>query len=101
MDFLLVLTVLLPLVGSIVLFSMPRLPTQSARSLALAFTLATMALSLVLLLGFDPSVTRPQFSFVGEGGKLGLDWMPRFGVRFALGLDGISLWLFVLTSLLM
>ena len=28
-------------------------------------------------------------------------WMPRFGVRFALGLDGISLWLFLLTSLLM
>ena len=27
--------------------------------------------------------------------------MPRFGVRFALGLDGISLWLFALTSLLM
>jgi NADH-quinone oxidoreductase subunit M len=100
MALLLVLTVLLPLVGSVTLFAMPTLPTRSARTLALGFTLATMGLSLLLLLNFQASVASPQFSFE-DGGKLGLPWMPRFGVRFALGLDGISLWLFLLTSLLM
>jgi NADH-quinone oxidoreductase subunit M len=98
---LLVLTVLLPLVGSVTLFAMPHLPTRSARLLALGFTLATMGLSLLLLLNFDAGVTKPQFCFEDDEGRLGLGWMPRFGVRFALGLDGISLWLFLLTSLLM
>ena len=98
---LLVLTVLLPLVGSVTLFAMPGLSTRSARSLALGFTLATLGLSLLLLLAFRADVTSPQFAFEDEEGRLGLGWMPRFGVRFALGLDGISLWLYLLTSLLM
>ena len=101
MAFLLVLTVLLPLVGSVTLFAMPQLSRSTARSLALGFTLATLGLSMLLLLAFRPEVTLPQFAFEDEDGKLGLGWMPRFGVRFALGLDGISLWLFLLTSLLM
>ena len=101
MDFLLVFTVLLPLVGSLILFAMPQLPTRSARSFALAITLATMGLSLLLLFAFRSQVAGPQFAFEGSDGKLGLGWMPRYGVRFALGLDGISLWLFALTSLLM
>jgi NADH-quinone oxidoreductase subunit M len=102
MAFLLVLTVLLPLVGSVTLFAMPKLPMHSARQLALGFTLVTMGLSLLLLLNFDPTVVSPQFAFEDHLGKLGLAWFPeRFGVRFALGLDGISLWLFLLTSLLM
>ncbi len=100
MAFLLVLTVMLPLVGSLILFARPQLPTGSARSLALGFTLATLGLSLLLLLNFQASIVSPQFAF-DDDGKLGLAWLPRFGVRFALGLDGISLWLFLLTSLLM
>lgn len=101
MAFLLAFTVLLPLVGSIALFAMPQLPTRTARVVALGFTLATLGLSIILLLAFRPDLTSPQFSFVDEDGKLGLGWMPRFGVRFALGLDGISLWLYLLTSLLL
>ena len=101
MAFLLVLTVLLPLIGSVVLFANPQLPTRSARALALVITLATMGFSLLLLFAFRADYPGPQFSFVDQDGKLGLAWLPRFGVRFALGLDGISLWLFELTSLLM
>jgi len=101
MAILLVLTVLLPLIGSVALASLPQLPARSARSLALAFTLATLALTLVLILAFRPDAAGYQFAFAEKGGKLGLGWMPRYGVRFALGLDGISLWLFALTSLLM
>ncbi len=100
MALLLVLTVLLPSFGSIALFAMPRFPSRSARSLALGLSLATLGLSLLLLVLFDSSKTSPQFSFVDPFGKLGLDWLPRLGVRFAFGLDGISLWLFILTPLL-
>src|ERR1700761_1376077 len=101
MAFLLALTVLLPLLGSVVLFAMPQLPTRSARSIALAFTVVTFGLSMVLLLGFDPGDAGPQFAFVDESGKLGLAWLPQLRIRFALGLDGISLWLYLLTNLLM
>ncbi len=100
MAFLLVLTVLLPFFGSVALFAMPRYPAGSARSLTLALSLATLGLSLVLLLFFDSSKAGPQFSFVDPFGNYGLAWLPRLGLRFAFGLDGISLWLFLLTPLL-
>ena len=98
---LLVLTVLLPILGSVALLALPGLTVRSARMLALGVALVTLGLSLVLLSAFRPEVVGFQFAFAGEGGRLGLGWLPRYGIRFALGLDGISLWLFVLTSLLM
>ena len=36
-----------------------------------------------------------------RGSHLGLEWLGRPDIRFSLGLDGLSLWLFVLTSILM
>ena len=48
---LLAITVLLPLVGSLVLVLSPRLEAHTARLIGLAFTLVTLALSLVLLAG--------------------------------------------------
>jgi NADH-quinone oxidoreductase subunit M len=101
MAFLLVLTVLLPLFGSLVLFALPRYPTQSARSLALMVSLATFGLSLILLLFFDSKKVGPQFSVVDSFGTLGVAWLPRLGIRFSFGLDGISLSLVLLTTLLM
>jgi NADH-quinone oxidoreductase subunit M len=98
---LLVITALLPLAGSLVLFAMPRLDMRAARSLALATALATLALSLVLVAAFRPGVLVPQFAFGTVGGPYGMSWMDPPGIRFALGLDGISLWLFALTTLLM
>ncbi len=97
---LLVLTVLLPFLGSLALALIPAPPARMARGVALGVALATLGASLALLLGFEPGVTDPQFAYRGEGGGYGLSWMPRLGIRFALGLDGISLWLLLLTSLL-
>jgi NADH-quinone oxidoreductase subunit M len=97
----LVLTVLLPMAGSVALFALPQLPVRTARALALGVALATLGLSLYLLYAFQLDTAGPQFAFSGEDGKLGLGWMSRYGIRFALGLDGISLWLFALTSLLL
>ena len=101
MAILLVLTVMLPLVGAIVLLSLPGLHARTSRTVAITTVLSTLTLSLVLLSGFDPSRTTPQFSHGPEGGPYGVAWMEGLGVRFALGLDGASLWLFVLTSILM
>ena len=98
---LLAITVLLPLFGSVALVLLPRLEAHTARLIGLVFTLVTLALSLVFLLAFHSEVTDPQFAFADLNGRYGLNWIERPDIRFALGLDGLSLWLFVLTSLLM
>ena len=97
---LLLITVLLPLASSLFLFLGPRRDVRSARSIALGTALVTLALSLILLVRFRTGVVTPQFAFGEAGGPYGWNWMSRPGIRFALGLDGISLWLFVLTALL-
>ena len=58
-------------------------------------------LSLTFLVAFRSDVTAPQFAFAASGGRYGLSWIERPDIRFALGLDGLSIWLFELTSLLM
>ena len=97
---LLVLTVFLPLAGSLFLFLSPQLEMKKARTVALGTAIATLVLSLVLIFAFKTVVTGPQFAFI-EDGKYGLSWMERPDIRFSLGLDGLSVWLFGLTSLLM
>ena len=62
--------------------------------------LVTLGFSLILLWAFDPQSSGPQFAFV-QGSQLGLEWLGRPNIRFSLGLDGLSLWLFVLTSILL
>jgi NADH-quinone oxidoreductase subunit M len=101
MAILLTITVLLPLLASIALFASPQLDAQRARSLALGTALATLALTLVLLAGFKSTEVNPQFAFKTLDGRYGLRWIVRPDIRFALGLDGFSLWLFVLTAVLM
>ncbi len=104
MPTLLVITILLPLVGALFLGSWPRLGQQASRWIALGTVLVTLALSLVLAVAFE-SGEAASFQFAYESdGHLGLPWLRVAdgpGVRFALGLDGISLVLFVLTSVLM
>lgn len=97
---LLVITVLLPLLGSLALFFLPRLAAEQARLVALVTALATLGLSLILVAAFKVDEVGPQF-FSGKPGAYGVAWMPQWDIRFAFGLDGVSLSLFALTSLLM
>ena len=97
---LLVITVLLPIMGSALLVLTPQNRITS-RQIALGCTLITLAFSLILLFAFKPGVLHPQFAYGPADGPYGLNWLSRPNIRFALGLDGLSLWLFMLTSLLM
>ena len=100
MAFLLVFTVLLPMLGSGFLALRGKRPAEESRGIALGFAGATLALTLILVLGFRADVVGPQFAFGGGKVPYGSAWMGQVGVRFALGLDGISVGLFALTSLL-
>jgi NADH-quinone oxidoreductase subunit M len=97
---LLLITVLLPLAGSLVLVASPRLDHRAARQIALFCTLCTMVFSLILLFAFRTGVLTPQFAYGPPEGPYGLGWLSRPDIRFAMGLDGVSLWLFLLTALL-
>lgn len=62
----------------------------------LAFTTAAAAFSLPLYWHFDPSAAAPAFQF-----KHVVPWIPSLKINFAVGLDGISLLLVLLTTLVM
>jgi NADH-quinone oxidoreductase subunit M len=65
-----------------------------AKWIALAFTLVGFALGAVLWCQFDSTSTAMQFLYAAP-------WIEPFGIRFALGVDGLALPLVVLTKLAM
>src|SRR6187397_959673 len=86
----------LPLVGAIVLLFVGNADARRnglIRWLALAFSLATFAVTLALWAGFNS--TSADFQFVER-----TSWIPEFGIQYNIGVDGISLLLIVLTGFL-
>jgi NADH-quinone oxidoreductase subunit M len=63
------------------------------RRIALACTLLTFGLFLILLSGFDPDKSGMQF-------EERMQWMPTFNIEYAVGVDGISILMVLLTTLL-
>jgi NADH-quinone oxidoreductase subunit M len=95
MPILLVTTIFLPLAGSLVICAMGRdgLP---ARGIALVASLATLVLTAVLLCNYAPgdeAFASWSYAWLGESSPV--------DIRFEVALDGISLWLFGLSSLLL
>ena len=66
---------------------------RAVRTLALAVSLVTFAATLWLWWRFDPSSA--EYQFVERHA-----WMPAFGIQYLVGVDGISLFLIVLTGFL-
>jgi NADH-quinone oxidoreductase subunit M len=85
---------LLPLFGAALVMLVPREEEAIHRGLGLLFTIATFAVSLLILPDFDAG----QAGFQMEVDKV---WIAPLGIRFHLGIDGISLWLVLLTTFLM
>ncbi len=65
----------------------------AVRTLALAVSLATFLATLLLWWRFDP--TSADYQFVERHA-----WIPAFGIQYLVGVDGISLFLVVLTAFL-
>ena len=63
----------------------------AGRWVALIASVLTLALSALLIAGFDTSTAAFQFAEK-------VPWIPRFNAFYALGVDGISLPLLVLTA---
>jgi NADH-quinone oxidoreductase subunit M len=86
--------VLLPLAGTGALFLVPPGRDGAMRRIALGTTLVHLAFAIGLFLSFEPSTFAMQFTE-------SYSWIPQFGISYALGVDGLSLLLVMLTSLLM
>jgi NADH-quinone oxidoreductase subunit M len=68
-------------------------PRRAVAWLALTGSLATLGLAIALVAGFDTGVAGLQYTVDHA-------WIPDLGVRYQLGVDGISLFLVLLTALL-
>jgi NADH-quinone oxidoreductase subunit M len=87
------LLVIVPLVAAIVLAMIPQHDRMLARTVALAGTGLTVAVSIVVLVLFDRgSGALQQIDHV--------DWITSLGISWDLGVDGISIWLVLLTTVL-
>jgi NADH-quinone oxidoreductase subunit M len=64
------------------------------KRIALIFSLATLAITIAMAVQFSPGGPRFQFQQVYQ-------WIPQFGVHYAVGADGIALVLIVMTAILM
>jgi NADH-quinone oxidoreductase subunit M len=84
--------VFLPVVGAIAVALTPRGADGVAKILGLAISTAIFLLSLGLLHGFMPTA---DMQFTEQ-----IDWMPAYGISYHVGIDGISLWLILLTTFL-
>ena len=83
----------LPVVGVILLLFVGRERVRVIRNLTFLFSLGSFAASLLLPLYYDRSTAAVQF-------VERLHWIPTIGVTYFFGLDGISLWLVMLTTFL-
>src|SRR6266852_5326272 len=64
------------------------------KRIALVFTLITLGVTAAMAANFTPGGRRFQFTEVYQ-------WIPQFGVHYAVGVDGIALVLIGLTAVLM
>ncbi len=83
----------IPLLGAILLLFVARGRLAVIRNVAFIFSLASFALSLLLPYNYDHSTAAVQFAEQAP-------WIPSIGVSYFFGLDGISLWLTLLTTFL-
>ncbi|MFN2632342.1 MAG: NuoM family protein [Thermoanaerobaculia bacterium] len=85
--------IFLPTAGAGLLLLFPKSEARAAKWFALAVSVLELALSLPLWMQFDPHM--PGFQFAER-----LEWVPSLGISYSLGIDGISLVLVLLTTIL-
>ena len=92
MDNLVTLTILLPILGAIGIGLVAE-DDRAAKVIALVASLATLVAAIVMAVEFDTGIGGMQLVDTFE-------WIPAIGAEFAVGVDGISLVLILLTAFL-
>jgi len=87
------LLLLLPIFGAILIAVLPSSASGLVRKTAITFSSLALILSWSLFFSFDTSIAGMQFAEV-------YPWNPRLGTSFSLGIDGLSLPMILLATLL-
>ncbi len=90
---LLTLVVFLPAAGAAFLLLFPESASRASKWFALAVSVVELAVSVPLWTRFDVSAAGFQFAEKAT-------WIPAIGISYSVGIDGISLLLILLTTLL-
>jgi NADH-quinone oxidoreductase subunit M len=80
-----------PLLGALFVLAQPE--ARATWRAGFIFSLIPLAISLYLFAAFDPA--QANYQFVEQ-----YAWIPQFGISYHLGMDGISLFLVLLTTVL-
>ena len=83
--------IFLPLIGA--LFILMQSEERAIWNSAFIFSLLPLALSFYVCVEFNPQIG--DYQFVEQ-----YDWIPAFGITYHIGIDGISLFLVLLTTIL-
>ncbi len=87
------LTTAMPILGAVVILMMPKDKDKAIRGLGIVFTGAALVLAVAIAISYDYGARGLQF-------VLDVTWIPVIGARYHVGVDGISLPLYLLTFLL-
>jgi NADH-quinone oxidoreductase subunit M len=87
---LLTFLILVPVLGAIIVGLLPREPKSLARGVAFAIGVLEFALSLGLLVLWNPNA---PFQF-----EQSVPWVKSLGIQWHLGVDGFSVWLVILAT---
>jgi NADH-quinone oxidoreductase subunit M len=93
MTALLAVLLALPVLGALVVATLPQGETRMAQGIGLGFAVLELLASIPLVTGFEVGVAGMQFEHK-------VAWIPAFGVHYHVGVDGFSLWIVMLTTLL-
>jgi NADH-quinone oxidoreductase subunit M len=87
------LVIAIPAIGFIIALLIPRMMENFIRLFALGFSLLAFAASLTLVAGFQSGQTGQQF-------VTNVIWIQNPEIHYHVGIDGLSLWLIILTTFL-
>ncbi|MCC6953261.1 MAG: NADH-quinone oxidoreductase subunit M [Deltaproteobacteria bacterium] len=90
---LLTLLLAIPLLGTLSMFLVPVNDERKARFIASLFGAAAFAVSIVMLASFDNDTAHFQLAEQKA-------WLPAWGITYTLAIDGLSMWMIVLTTFL-
>ncbi|HEY5923831.1 MAG TPA: NADH-quinone oxidoreductase subunit M [Kofleriaceae bacterium] len=93
-SFILPLILALPVLGAIFVMCTPKGESSLHRGLGIAFSTITFLVSLLIFKFFNPKSDAFQLVF-------DVEWIPGLGAHFKTGIDGISIFLVILTTFLM
>src|SRR3954454_6307074 len=86
--------IVLPAVAAAAVAMLPRDRDETAKQIAFGTSLVVLLLAVLATVAYDTGGARFQLT-------TSVSWIPAFGVRFALGVDGIALVMLLLIGVLM